>query len=311
AESIFKKYGLCTIVVNEDTDDSNEFWRASNSHEGRFFEPNGGPGYGDIFIVMPEQFFRNPQGHDSRFGKIVRKHILAFHDAYGQLNDIKVLFGPAIPWAAMTATATYHILKTIEKRVLQPTYLHLRTTSNRPNIMYASHCVPGQIDRLENYTCFLSSPFDFKTQKRVLIFRDNMNAAVAIADYLDSLLPPEYCNRGIVRHYHSMMSKGYQFDTHCDFTESSGNCKILVATAGESTGIDHPDVEIVCLAGLPSDITDLNQRGGRAVRLISGHGLCVLFHEKWALDLDLAEYGLDSTNEILYHFEVMFIRCDQ
>ncbi|THV02963.1 P-loop containing nucleoside triphosphate hydrolase protein [Dendrothele bispora CBS 962.96] len=341
AESIFRKYGLCTIVVNEDTDDSNEFWRASNSRAGRFFEPifqcltchqmnvydfskKGGPGCGDIFIVTPEQFFRNPQGHDSSFGKIVRKHpfrrqirltvvdeaqfihtyglphygMKAFRDAYGQLNDIKVLFGLAIPWAAMTATATYHILKTIEKRVLRPSYLHLRTTSNRPNIMYASHCVPGQIDQLENYKCFLSSPFDFKTQKRVLIFRDNMNPAVAIADYLDSLLPPEYRDRGIVQHYHSMMSKGYQSDTHREFTESSGNCKIMVATAGESTGIDHPDVEIVCLAGLPSDITDLNQRGGRAVRLISGHGLCVLFHEKWALDLDLAEYGMDSTNKI-------------
>ncbi|THU75978.1 hypothetical protein K435DRAFT_879903 [Dendrothele bispora CBS 962.96] len=221
AESIFKKYGLCAVVMNVYD-----------------FSKNGGPGCADIFIVTPEQFFRNPQGHDSRFGKIVRKHIFrrrirltvvdeaqfihtyglphygmkAFRDAYGQLNDIKVLFGPAIPWAAMTATATYHILKTIEKRVLRPSYLHLRTTSNlnRPNIMYTSHCVPGQIDRLENYTCFLSSPFDFKTQKQVLIFRDNMNAAVAIADYLDSLLPPEYRNRGIVRHYHSMMSKGYQ-----------------------------------------------------------------------------------------------------
>ncbi|THV00107.1 P-loop containing nucleoside triphosphate hydrolase protein [Dendrothele bispora CBS 962.96] len=230
AESLQMKYGLCTIVVNEDTPSDDHFW--------------------------------------------------------------KVIFGPAVVWAAMTATATSQALKSIEKVVLQPNYLKLQATSNRSNIMYASHCVPGRIDQPENYACFLSTPFDLAHQKRVLIFRDNMDAVVDIARYLDSLLPLGYRGRGVV-HYHSMMSDTYLARAHNDFTHPDGICKILVSTASESTGIDHPDVEIVCIAGLPSNVMDLTQRGGRAVRQISGDGLCVLFYEKWAREIDLGDYDLN------------------
>ncbi|THU75800.1 hypothetical protein K435DRAFT_706404, partial [Dendrothele bispora CBS 962.96] len=118
------------------------------------------------------------------------------------------------------------------------------------------------------------------------------------ATYLDNLLPPGYRGRGVVKHYHSTMSTSYQQDTHDEFTKPDGICKILVSTAAESTGIDHPDVEIVCIAGLPSDITDLIQRGGRAVRQIAADGLCVIFHEKWACSVDPADYGLDVMNPI-------------
>ncbi|THU93698.1 P-loop containing nucleoside triphosphate hydrolase protein [Dendrothele bispora CBS 962.96] len=319
AASIFQTYGLCTIAVNEGTYGSDLFWNTVGYDLKKRI-----PGCADVFIVTPEQFFRNPQGHISRFGKLVWKHIFkcrirltvvdeahfthtcrlprygldAFREAYSQLDDIKILFGPAVPWAAMTATATHQILKTIQEKLLCPNYLHLRTTSNRRNIMYATHCVPGHIDQPENFACFLSSPFNLATQKRVLIFRDNMNATLNIATYLDGLLPSEYRGRGIVQHYNSMTSNRYQSDTHDSFTKPDGTCKILVATAGESTGIDHPDVEIVCIAGLPSDITDIVQRGGRAVRQIINSGLCVLFHEKWPLSIDLTDYGLKWTGDI-------------
>ncbi|THV02112.1 hypothetical protein K435DRAFT_654065, partial [Dendrothele bispora CBS 962.96] len=270
-------------------------------------------------ITTPEQFFKSTEGHLSRFGQIAWKrpflcriqlavvdeaHFIhtyglshyglpAFRPAYRGLDEIKVIFGPTVVWAAMTATATSQALKSIEKVVLRPNYLKLQATSNRSNIMYASHCVPGRIDQPENYACFLSTPFDLAHQKRVLIFRDNMDAVVDIARYLDSLLPPGYRGRGVVRHYHSMMSDTYLARAHNDFTHPDGICKILVSTASESTGIDHPDVEIVCIAGLPSNVMDFTQRGGRAVRQISGDGLCVLFSEKWAREIDLGDSDLN------------------
>ncbi|KAF5367722.1 hypothetical protein D9758_009815 [Tetrapyrgos nigripes] len=90
------------------------------------------------------------------------------------------------------------------------------------------------------------------------------------------------------------MSDTYLRRAHEEFTKLNGICKILVATAGEGTGIDHPDVEIVCIAGLPSDVHNIAQWGGRAVRQISANGLCVLFHEKWALKIDLSDYSFES-----------------
>ncbi|KAK7452181.1 hypothetical protein VKT23_012284 [Stygiomarasmius scandens] len=94
------------------------------------------------------------------------------------------------------------------------------------------------------------------------------------------------------------MSTDYLTDAHNEFTKPDGKCKILVATAGESMGIDHPDVEIVCLAGLPSDITSVLQRGGHAVRQILGDGLCVIFYDNWVNEIDLADYGLEDSLDI-------------
>ncbi|THU99911.1 hypothetical protein K435DRAFT_837485 [Dendrothele bispora CBS 962.96] len=173
AAAILNKYGLCTAVINEDTDCGDLFWDTI-----AYDFKKKTVGCADVFIVTPEQFFRSPQGHESRFGKLIRKHafkrrirvsvvdeaqfthtfgqprygLKTFREAYGQLDVIKILFGPSIPWAAMTATATYQILKTIEKTLLRPNYLHLHTTSNRQNIMFASHCVSGRIDQPENYS---------------------------------------------------------------------------------------------------------------------------------------------------------------
>jgi hypothetical protein len=72
----------------------------------------------------------------------------------------------------------------------------------------------------------------------------------------------------------------------------------IVYCLSTNQGIDHPDIEIVCIAGLPSGIMEVIQRGGRAVRQIIAHGLCVLFHEKWVSDISLSDYGLSSNATI-------------
>ncbi|THU95424.1 P-loop containing nucleoside triphosphate hydrolase protein [Dendrothele bispora CBS 962.96] len=322
ANGLMEKYGLQAVTVNEDP-------QVDANHAYNF--PKKTRGCTDVFIVTPEQFFMSKEGHLTRFAKFIRNrtfsrwaflvvideaHLIPifglpryglslFRPVYGKLDEIKTMLGPAVIWAAMTATAPCYMLKSIETRVLRPNYVNLSTTSNRSDITYATHCVPGGIDRLENYGCFLSSPFVFETQKRVLIFRDNKDSTVKIARYLDNLLPLQHCGRGeVVRHYHSLMSADYLKDAHDEFTKPDGKCKILVATAGESTGIDHPDVEIVCLAGLPSDITAVLQRGGRAVRQISCDGLCVIFYDNWVNEIDLTEYGLkDGFNMESFDFD--------
>ena len=56
-------------------------------------------------------------------------------------------------------------------------------------------------------------------------------------------------------------------------------------------GVDFPDVEIVCNAGLPSSIADALQRAGRVGRRDGSKGLFVIFYEPWAQTVSLAEFN--------------------
>ncbi len=132
------------------------------------------------------------------------------------------------------------MVKAIESKVLSPAYVHLTVSSNRPNTTYATHCVPTNIHDWRNYTCFVKKPFDLALQPRVLIFIQNMTDTVNIARELDQYLPPEYHNKGIVKHYHGSMSPAYLEETHRSFASANGSCRILVATSAESTVLLFP-----------------------------------------------------------------------
>ncbi|KAH9017400.1 P-loop containing nucleoside triphosphate hydrolase protein [Lactarius hengduanensis] len=189
------------------------------------------------------------------------------------------------------ATFPPHIRATVEKKLLQSGYTFIHTTSNRANTIYATHEVLNSIEHLQNYKCFLSSPFSLESQPRVLIFVDKKELACRIADHLDSCLPSGCQDKGIVRHYHSMMSQKYLEVVHKAFTTPSGNCRVLVATSGQSVGVDFPDVKIVCTAGLPGTMVDVLQRAGRALCNSNEDALFIVFYESWAHELSLDEYS--------------------
>ena len=151
-------------------------------------------------------------------------------------------------------------------------YVCICISSNRPNTMYATHCVVSSIEEPRNYECFLLQPFNFASHPRVVIFFDNIELASTIAAHLDGKLLEEFHGKGIVLHYHIGMSEQYLRAAHSAFTEEAGSCKILCTTSGESVmssyarfyfhkskslqGVDFPDVKIVCNAGLPSNIVE-------------------------------------------------------
>lgn len=100
--------------------------------------------------------------------------------------------------------------------------------------MYATHEVINNIEDLGNYECFLAVPFSLAAQPRVLIFIDSKELACQIASYLDSCLPSQHQDRGIVKHYHSKMLSKYLEVTHEAFTMQMGTCRILVVTSSQS-----------------------------------------------------------------------------
>ena len=50
------------------------------------------------------------------------------------------------------------------------------------------------------------------------------------------------------------------------------------------------NVKIVCTVGLPTNIVDALQRGGRAICVGDENALFVVFYEPWALEIDLEDY---------------------
>ena len=160
----------------------------------------------------------------------------AFRPAWGKLSKLKVILPSSIPWRAMSATFTQHILKTVASKILRPGYVFIHTTSNWPNTIYTTHCVPQSgLQDLQNYECFITKPFNLATQPCVLLFFDDRKFACAVATHLESLLPLAIHRKGIVQCYHSLMSEEFLHKVHDDFTTlGDGPCKVLCATSGES-----------------------------------------------------------------------------
>ena len=287
-----------------------------------------------------EQLFKTREGHLPRLALLLRNHSFqkhvtrvvvdeahniytaglphygldAFHPAWGHLGEFRAILPSSVRWAFLSATLPPHIQSSIEKQVLKPGYVPIHVSSNRPNTMYATHEVVNNIDDLCNYECFLAVPFSLAGQPRVLIFVDSKELACRISSHLDSCLPSQYQDRGVVKHYHSKMLSKYLEYTHEAFTTQTGICRVLVATSSQSVvrttslfsielvncssnlqGVDFPDVKIVCTVGLPATTVDTLQRAGRALRNSDKDALFVIFYEPWAHAISLSEYNEGDT----------------
>lgn len=101
----------------------------------------------------------------------------AFRPAWGRLDELKAILPRSVCWSLLSATFPPHIRATVEKKLLRLGYDSIHVTSNRPNTVYATHEVLNNIDDLQNYECFIASPFLVQSQPRVLIFVDKTELA--------------------------------------------------------------------------------------------------------------------------------------
>jgi superfamily II DNA helicase RecQ len=158
----------------------------------------------------------------------------AFRPAWGRLGELRAILPSSVRWAFLSATLPPHIRGHIEKNLLKTGCVSIHVSSNCPNTTYATHEVINNIENLCNYECFLAVPFSISGQPRVLIFVDSKELACRISSHLDSCLPTQYQDKGIVKHYHSKMSSRYLELTHTSFTTQTGICRILIATSSQS-----------------------------------------------------------------------------
>ena len=213
-----------------------------------------------LLIVTVEQLFQTPEGHFPRMAILLRQltsqslisqfcvneahsfytagfalyGLPAFQPSWGKLPELKASLRLSIPWHFFSATFSPHILDLLKEKLLRPGYDIVHITSNRPNIIYASHQVENSIENVCNYECFLQSPFNADSQPHVLIFFDDKKSTTKVEAHLESCLPPQERGKGIIRYYHSSMSKDYLEKVHNNFISPTGTRKILIATSGES-----------------------------------------------------------------------------
>ncbi|KAF8264318.1 P-loop containing nucleoside triphosphate hydrolase protein [Lactarius quietus] len=268
------RYGILTVVINEDMPRDNVWWTYQKH----------------IVCVVIDK------AHNIHAAGLSHHGLDTFRPAWGRVDELMVILPWSMCWILLSATFPPHICATIEKKLLHPEYDAIHVTSNRLNTVYAMHEVINSIEDIQNYECFLVCPFSVESQPRVLVFVDKKELVCQIVAHLDSCLPREHQDKGIVRHYHNKISQQYLQLTHNAFTEPTGNCCVLVATSGQSVadicqGVDFPDIKIVCMAGLPGSMVDILQHGGHALRNSDEDALFVVFYEPWVHDISLDEYN--------------------
>lgn len=162
----------------------------------------------------------------------------AFREAWGRLGEFRIKLGKSIPIQALSGTQPPHIKKLILENLLfdETSMVSIKLSSNRPNILYATHAIAGDLSDFRNLDFLI--PDDCRPDARLpktIVFHDDSEECAKAALYLDRRLHKTLWDTGIVRHYHGKMSTKYLTHVYEDFSRSDGVCRILHATSGAST----------------------------------------------------------------------------
>ncbi|KAJ7199759.1 P-loop containing nucleoside triphosphate hydrolase protein [Mycena pura] len=291
----FERWGIKVACINEDTPSDRELWDCIRD------------GFYQHLIVQPEQL-KIYQGHlprlarllhNQRFLKTIARvhvdeahnHYLAglpqhglppFRPAWGALDEFRLRLPKGTPFQALSGTLPPHIKLAIHNHLnFDPTRaVSLKLSSNRPNIVYATHRIVGSLKDFRNADFLISIPY--KPVIKSLIFHDNTEQCAGLSDYLDERLPLDLRKTGIVRHYHSGMSKEYLTQVFEDFCKPNG-------------GLDVSDVEAVVDYGLPQKMSTSQQRGGRGGRR-GQLAVYLVMAEPWAFTAALDSVVPDGTD---------------
>ncbi|KAF8991813.1 P-loop containing nucleoside triphosphate hydrolase protein, partial [Hymenopellis radicata] len=306
----FLQYGISTICINEDTPEDDELWLQIRS---AFYK---------VLIVAPEQLtrFEGKPTWLSRLLSDTKPHALVhrvkrvfideahnihllgqdlygiptFRSAYRKIGHFRLKLGSLVPFQALSGTQPPHIKKTIiESLNMKEDMVSIKLSSNRPNVVYASHPIVGSRNDLRNLD-FLIGDSGAAPSKKILIFHDNSEETVRAAAHSNHRLHSDLQWTGVCRHYHSSMSAAYRDAVFKDFSSPNGIYKLLFSTKGASTGLDVRAIFAVILFGLTREMVTALQRGGRVWRTLLGYGIVLIMYEAWAITADLSEHPLDG-----------------
>ncbi|KAF9525193.1 P-loop containing nucleoside triphosphate hydrolase protein [Crepidotus variabilis] len=296
----FQRYGIKTVSINEDTPNDSALWK--DISDGKY----------TALLVQPEQLSMF-NGHLPRLARLIDRNrsfthrirqlhvdeahfivtagqprygLSAFRPAWARLGELRVKLGKQLVVQALSGTQPDHIKQAIAETLQLDgsTLCSIKLSSNRPNIVYATHPIVGGLSDFRNLDFLIPEnyPDDFQLPK-TLVFHDSREEAAKAANYLKEKLPNHLCSKGLVKHYHGLMSKSYLTQTFDDFASPAG--RFLTNTV-IFQGLDVLDIEVVIQYGITRDVPTTLQRGGRGGRNSSSHAIFLILYEPWVLDIN-------------------------
>ena len=170
-----------------------------------------------------------------------------FRPALSRLDEFRIKVGERVPMQGRSGTQPPHIKAAITKNLLfyNSRLCSIELTSNRPNIVYATHPIVGELSDFRNLDFVVPVPYPtgWKMPKTLIFHDEDMQAGKAPL-YHTRRLPQDLQEKGLVMHYHGSMSKEYKAKVYEDFSKADGRCRILHATGGVST------VRVLCASSL-------------------------------------------------------------
>lgn len=125
--------------------------------------------------------------HNVYTSGIKRNRVPAFCPAWGALDEVHTCLAKGTSCQALSATLPPHILKVINDKLTLSSNCHLIQTSiNRPNIMYATHPLVGNINNFRNLDCIILQQFHPPMcLPKLLIVHDNKTEANNASNHLN------------------------------------------------------------------------------------------------------------------------------
>lgn len=161
----------------------------------------------------------------------------AFRAPWDHLGAFRIRLSKTATFQVLSGTFPPHIITTVIRSLLfRDNWVKINVSSNRPNIIYATHPIVGSLSDFRNLDFLI--PVELQVPLRLqntIIFHDDTTEANNAALYLNSRLPKELQKLGLVMQYHSGMSKDYLEKVYDSFRDPEGTCVILCATAGAAT----------------------------------------------------------------------------
>ncbi|KAJ7467914.1 hypothetical protein FB451DRAFT_1177579 [Mycena latifolia] len=251
-----KKFGIATVAVNEDTPNCPLLWSAIAE------------GHIPHLIVQPEQFALH-HGHLPRLARLLHDHKFVSRVARVSVDECHNI---------------RQVGSTINgRKAFRPAYGALPQLRSN-----SAKAPPGHF-----YLPQLPPPMRLP---KLVIFHGNKAETAIARQHIDSRLPQELQNLGIVRHYHADMSREYLEDVYSSFADPDGTTLILNATAGAGEGLDVKGIDGVIIYGIVSDVTTKSQWDGRAGRSTNAEAFCVHMIEPWVDAVDLTELQIDPND---------------
>ena len=172
----------------------------------------------------------------------------SFRPSYRHISIIRELI-PNAPILALTATATYDVIKDIQKNLLFKKENVITTSFKRDNLSYIVEHVENKITRMIEILN--------KIKSSTIIYVGSRRKAKKISDFLNK-------NRFSSSYYHAGLTPDIRTKRQKDWNENQ--TRIIVATNSFGMGINKTDVKLVIHMDPPSKIEYYFQQAGRAGR---------------------------------------------